>query len=77
MQADWSTVQCSYSACFLVVEGEACLPGHVCCRCCTQSRRNGSGVKYLKTLERTEAKKECEEIVELAEVEVSEEEVAW
>ena len=37
-------------------------------------------VKYLKTSERTEAKKEFEEtleVVELAEVEVSEEEVEW
>ena len=37
-------------------------------------------VKYLKTVERTEAKKESEEtleVVELAEVEVNEEEVEW
>ena len=37
-------------------------------------------VKFLKTLERTEAKKESEErleVVELAEVEVNEEEVEW
>ena len=37
MQAGWNVGTCSYSACFLSVEGEECFCGYLCCRCRTQS----------------------------------------
>ena len=42
MQEVWNVVKCSYSACFLCVEGQYCFSGHLYCGCCHPEYRRSS-----------------------------------
>ena len=48
MQASWNVVKSSYSGCFPFVDGEKSFSRHLSCRCCTQSRRTGTGDTFLR-----------------------------
>ena len=47
MQAGWKVFSKFLQCMCFSVEGEECLSGNLCCRCCTQSRRSSTGDAFF------------------------------